>query len=374
MNGSSGLRIGVLGTRGIPARYGGFETFAEELSRRLVGRGHHVTVYCRRHPAPAEPTGCGGVRLRYLPCVRTKHLETVSHTALSLLDSCLRDFEVLLFCNAANAFACALPRLLGRGVILNVDGIERMRRKWGWAGRAFYRIGERLAVWLPHRFVTDALTIQDYYRSRYGREGTFIPYGAEVGRRESRETPDALGLESGRYILFVSRLEPENNAHALIAAYLRSGVEVPLVVVGDAPYADRYKKDLRRLAAQGNVIMPGAIYGRGYRELLSHCLCYVQATEVGGTHPALVEAMAAGALVLYNDTPENREVAGEAGIPVRIQEAAEVADRLRQIVAEPGAYAELPERAVARVRECYDWERVTDEYESLMYEVVGKTR
>lgn len=363
------LDIAILGTRGIPANYGGFETFAEELSRRLAARGHRVTVYCRRHYVPPNLGSVHGVTLRRLPSIRTKHLETVSHTALSLVDSFFRPFQVLLFCNAANAFLCGFPRIAGRGVILNADGIERLRRKWGAAGRLFYAAGERLATMLPHRLVADARTIQDYYRQTYGSDARFIPYGAEPFRLETHEVLDRLGLAPSRYLLFVSRLEPENNAHRVIAAYLRSGVDIPLVLVGDAPYAAAYKERLRSMARQGNILMPGAIYGRGYRELLSHCLCYVQATEVGGTHPALLEAMASGALVLYHDTPENREVADDTGIAVRFDQEEEASRRLRRVVAGPEDYTALRERAVERVRRYYDWEKVTDQYESLMYEV-----
>ncbi len=365
------LDVAILGTRGVPANYGGFETFAEHLSRRLVQRGHRVTVYCRSHYVEPHLEWLDGVRLRRLPAIRTKHLETVSHAALSVLDSCFRRYQVLLFCNAATAFLCGLPRWTGRGVILNVDGIERLRRKWGPAGRIMYRAGERLATLLPSRIVADARTIQAYYRREYGCDARFIPYGAEVYRLETRAALDRLGLEPGRYLLYVSRLEPENNAHLVAAAYLEAGLHLPLVLVGDAPYAEGYKRRLRALASRGNILLPGAIYGRGYRELLSHCLCYVQATEVGGTHPALLEAMASGALVLYHDTPEHREVVADCGLAFRVDDTAAAAVWLRRVVESPQEFDRLRRQAEDRVRAHYDWETVTDQYEALMYEVAG---
>jgi glycosyltransferase involved in cell wall biosynthesis len=371
MKGRRLLDVAILGTRGIPANYGGFETFAEHLSRRLVQRGHRVTVYCRNHYVEPRLDRLDGVRLRRLPAIRTKHLETISHTALSVFDSFFRRFQVLLFCNAANAFLCGLPRWTGRGVILNVDGIERLRRKWGSAGRFVYRAGERLATLLPSRIVADARTIQEYYRREYGCDARFIPYGAEVYRLESRTALDRLGLEPGGYLLYVSRLEPENNAHLVAAAYIEARLQLPLVLVGDAPYATEYKRRLRVLASRGNILLPGAIYGRGYRELLSHCLCYVQATEVGGTHPALLEAMASRALVLYHDTPEHREVVGGAGLALRFDQTAAAAACLRRVVEAPQEFDGLRLQAEERVREHYDWEKVTDQYEALMYEVAG---
>ena len=218
-----GIKVGILGTRGIPANYGGFETFAEELAVRLVRRGHRVTVYGRSHFVDPKLTAYKGVRLRVLPAIRHKYLETVSHTALSVFSACFRGYDVCLVCNAANAFLCWLPRLAGQKVVLNVDGIERKRKKWNWAGRTFHRMGESLAVRFPNCFVTDARTTQEYYLGRYGGKSPFIPYGAPVDRLESREVLLKLGLEENGYLLFVSRLEPENNAHRVIRAYRDRG-------------------------------------------------------------------------------------------------------------------------------------------------------
>ncbi len=362
-----GIKVGILGTRGIPANYGGFETFAEELAVRLVRRGHQVTVYGRSHFVDPKLTTYRGVRIRVLPAIRQKYLETVSHTALSVLYSCLRGYDVCLVCNAANAFLCWLPRLAGQKVVLNVDGIERKRKKWNWAGRSFHRMGESLAVRLPDCFVTDARTTQQYYRRRYGRESPFIPYGAPLGRLESREVLLKLGLEPDRYLLYVSRLEPENNAHRVIRSYRESGLELPLVVVGDAPYNRPYIENLRQLAQGTNVLLPGAIYGQGYRELLSHCRCYVYGGEIGGIHPGLLEAMGAGCLVLVNDIPENREAVGDAGLFYPFNQEAQLAQLMARVCGKSEDYRELRKAAQDRVRRRFDWERIAEQYEELFY-------
>ncbi|HSR50630.1 MAG TPA: DUF1972 domain-containing protein [Acidobacteriota bacterium] len=361
-----GLKIALLGTRGIPANYGGFETFAEELSKRLVQRGHRVTVYGRSHYVDSGLRRHEGVDLRVLPCIRHKYFDTVSHTALSVLDALFRRYDAVLVCNAANAAVCWLPRLTGSRVVLNVDGIERMRGKWNWAGRTYYRISEWLAAHLPVKVVTDAREIERYYRETYALESIFIPYGADPMRTETRQALDELDLEAGRYLLYVSRLEPENNAHLVLQAYKRSGLELPLVLVGYAPYSRDYIEGLRRQARGANVLMPGAIYGQGYRELLSHCLCYLQATEVGGTHPALIEAMGTGALVIVHDTPENREVADEAALLTSFHDVEGLARLMRQVSDSPQDYGRLKQAARERVRRCYDWEVVTDLYEQLL--------
>jgi glycosyltransferase involved in cell wall biosynthesis len=363
------VRIALLGTRGIPAGYGGFETFAEELSTRLAARGHQVTVYCRQRPEAPEYRG---VRLKYVPTIRHKYLDTLAHTLLSTLHLLFHRADVALYCNGANAVFTLAPRLLGIPVALNVDGIERLRKKWNRLAKAWYLTSERLATLFPTVVVTDAETIREYYRERYHAASVFIPYGAEVGKVASADVLPRLGLEPGRYFLYVSRMEPENHPLEVREAFERAfeGVDTPLklALVGDAPYAHEY---IRRVRATRDprIVMPGAIYGAGYRELGSHCFAYIHATVVGGTHPALIEAMGRGALVLYRNTPENAEVAGDAGVPF---EPAELVRKLAEAAgmgeAERAAFGA---RAMQRVRERYSWDAVTDKYEGLLRGMKG---
>ena len=307
------MRIALLGTRGIPANYGGFETFAEELSTRLAARGHQVTVYCRERYSQPEYRG---VRLQYRPTIRHKYLDTLAHTFLSTLHLLAHRVDVALYCNGANAVFTLWPRLLGVPVALNVDGIERKRKKWNRCAKAWYLLSEWLATFCPTEVITDARTIENYYRERYGKRSTFIPYGAEVGKVARHRDPRQTGLEPGRYFLYVSRMEPENHA-ARSAPGVRAGATpLKLALIGDAPYAHEYIRQVRD-THDPRIVIPGAIYGQGYRELGSHCFAYIHATEVGGTHPALIEAMGRGAVVLYRNTAENAEVAGDAGHPLR---------------------------------------------------------
>jgi glycosyltransferase involved in cell wall biosynthesis len=352
------MRLAILGTRGIPARYGGFETFAEELSARLVERGHAVTVYCRRqHESPWR-----GVRLVYLPAVPHKYLETVLHAFLSTLHLLFDRPDVALYCNAANAIFTWIPRLLGVPVALNVDGLERKRKKWNWLGRAWYLLSEWLSTFCPTALISDAQSVSDYYRTRYSKDSTFIPYGAEAGRVKTTATLERLGLEPGRYFLYVSRMEPENNALLVRQAFERVETDYRLALIGDAPYARDYIRQVRE-TSDPRIVIPGAIYGEGYRELGSHCFAYIHATEVGGTHPALIEAMGRGALTLYLDTPENAEVAKDAGVPFTPDDLSE---KLRYVLDMPEAQREdLRARAAARVAERYSWDSVTTAYESL---------
>src|SRR5215472_6096851 len=307
------MRIAIIGTRGIPANYGGFETFAEELATRLVARGHDVTVYGRFNNIRYPHNTYKGVRLVILPTVGTKHLDTIAHTFFSVLHAVPKRFDCILMCNAANAVFGIVPRLSATPVALNVDGIERLRKKWGAAARAYYRISERLATILPNAIVTDAEVMRDYYLKQYGTASVMIAYGAECERIESKTVLDQLGVRSRDYFLYVSRLEPENNAHVVIEAFEKVETEKLLLIVGDAPYAQKYIERLKA-TRDPRIQFTGAIYGLAYRELQSHAYAYIQATEVGGTHPALVEAMGSGNCVIAKDTPENREVLADSGL------------------------------------------------------------
>jgi glycosyltransferase involved in cell wall biosynthesis len=360
------MRIGILGTRGIPARYGGFETLAEELSAGLAARGHDVVVYTRSRYAQPGLSSWRGARIRVLPTIPTKYLDTVVHGALSSVDAAFERFDAVLVCNAINAATSFVPRLGGRTrVVLNVDGLERHRRKWSAAGRLAYRVSETLSTIVPDVVVSDAKVIRDYYREVHGVDSVFIPYGGDLPRPNGREALERLGLTAERYVLYVSRLEPENNADAVVRAYRDVPGEVPLVVVGDAPYAADYIARLRA-SADPRVVFPGAIYGEGYRQLLCNCGVYVQATEVGGTHPALVEAMGYGRVVCYNATPENEEVAGGAGLPFDASRPDTLAGLLRSVLDDPAAHSVWKERARERTIERYRWDDVVRRYEAVL--------
>jgi|SRR4051794_4849143 glycosyltransferase involved in cell wall biosynthesis len=352
------MRIALLGTRGIPANYGGFETFAEELSTRLAERGHKVLVYCREKP---QSSLYRGVQLRYLPTWRHKYFDTLAHTALSTADLLFRRFDAILYCNAANAIFSLVPRALRMPTALNVDGLERHRKKWNQLAKTWYLLSEWLATWCCSEVVTDAEKIREYYLERYGKDSSFIPYGAEVGKVSGTDTLEAFGLEPGKYVLYVSRMEPENNALAVREAFEKVKTEQKLALVGDAPYAASYIARVKQ-TSDPRIVIPGAVYGEGYSQLQSHCSVYVQATEVGGSHPALIEAMGRGAMVLYLKTPESEEVAGDAATSF----TTDLAEKLQWALSlSEEERADWGRRAMSRVEKLYSWNAVTDAYENL---------
>jgi len=359
------VKLAIIGTRGVPANYGGFETFAEELGWRLAERGHDVTVYGRRGFIDPRLGEYRGMHLVVLPSLRSKHLETVSNTFVATLHASRRGFDAALVCNAANAPYVRILQMAGIPVTLNVDGLERKRRKWGLAGRTYYRICERLSARLPDALVTDAEVIRRYYRRAYGATSQMIPYGGDLEPPTGSDVLEKLGLETNQYVLYVSRFEPENNPDRVVEAYRSVDGRRPLAMVGGAPYAAGLTRRVQDLA-DDRVVLPGPVYGDGYRQLLFNCRVYIHATEVGGTHPALVEAMGAGRPVVYYDTPENREVSGDAGAPFRFEGDRSLDRILERILDDEHELASMGRRSRERVEGRYLWSDVADAYEELL--------
>ena len=366
------MRIAILGTRGVPSNYGGFETFADEFGSRLVERGHAVTVYCRSRYAESSRRTHNGMRLVNLPSIPQKHAETLSHTLLSALHALFQRYDIVYVCNSANAPICYIPWLRRQKTVLNVDGLEWRRKKWGRIAKRYYYWAARLAARMPIEVVTDADVIQDYYRDVLHRDSRCFVYGTKLWDRGSfADRLAAHGVDPDRYLLYVSRMEPENNALLVVQAYARVETDLPLVVVGDAPYARDYVAEVKA-AADGRVRFPGFVYGDDYHALSANALIHVQATEVGGTHPALVEAMGHRNAVLAHDVPEHREVLGDAGAYFAYRDVDDLAEQMRRLIADRAAVETYRSRAADRVRERYGWDAVTDPYLAYFNELLGR--
>lgn len=370
---SEKFKLALLGTRGIPAAYGGFETFAEELATRLVVRGHAVTVYGRRKFFDSSKTEAEylGVKTRNTPTLMHKYLETPLHSLTSFIDLYRRRFDLVLLCNAANSPFAFLGRLRGLPVLINVDGIERKRSKWNFLGRLWYRLGELCSVLFANKIIADADVIAEYYRKHYRISPAVIRYGANPQPISAGKVLAQFGLKPGEYILYVSRLEPENNALGVIQAYAEVATKWPLVIVGDAPYADEYKKKLKS-AADHRVIFTGFQFGENYRELRSNPAIYIQATEVGGTHPALVEAMAYGNCIIANDVPEHREVLKATGLYYPKNDFAALAKQLSSLLINPVEMKVLGMKAQSAALQDYSWDSIVNQYETLICEFLQK--
>jgi glycosyltransferase involved in cell wall biosynthesis len=350
------VKIAIIGTRGVPATYSGFETCAEQVGRRMVERGHEVTVFCRAGHSRERLPEYLGMKLRYLPALREKHLETISHTALSALRLPRR--TAIICMGVGNAPVVRFLESTGRRVVFNVDGADWQREKWRGMARRYLRRCEAIAAGGKSAIVADALAVQRHYHERYGRSTELITYGSELPENAGTETLHEFGLEPGGYVLFVGRLVPENGAHDFIDAMAVWDSSVPAVVVGDATYSDDYIASLHRRAGR-NVVFTGYQFGARYQQLSHHAGAFVLAATVGGTHPVLVEQMAVGNCVLARDTESNREVLDGTG--VLWNTPAELAHQLAKVWPSERR-RQLGAAAAARAGAEYSWEEVTSRY------------
>ncbi|MGI8411720.1 MAG: glycosyltransferase [Solirubrobacteraceae bacterium] len=364
------MKIAILGTRGIPASYSGFETAVEQLASRLTGRGHEVVVYCRPHVVDPKLTDYKGARLVHLRTVQNKYLDTFVHTFLSAIHTArVTRPDVALFFIAGNSPLCLISRWASIPAVINVDGLDSDRRKWPAVAKAYLRFAERTAPRWADRAITDSHAVADTFERRYAQRIGVVPYGVEDPGYDGTGTLERLGLQARKYILFVGRLEPENNPHLLVEAFARIDSErargMKLVIVGGAPYADDYIRQVWR-SADPRVVFPGYVFGRGYWELQRHAYLFCAPTEVGGTHPVILEALAAGNCVLVNDHPPNVETVGDGGIYFSGRSGVDdLAAQLERLLGDPELVAEYRLRALNRARQ-YSWEGVTDQYEELL--------
>ncbi|MGI8589263.1 MAG: DUF1972 domain-containing protein [Chloroflexia bacterium] len=373
------MKIALLGTRGVPANYGGFETCVEQVGARLAARGHEVTVYCRSRQIKYAGETYLGMRLVKLPTVRNKYLDTITHTFLSSLHALTQPYDICLYFIVGNSPVSWIPRLTGKRTILNVDGLDWQRQKWPEPAKRYIRLAERLATRLPNAMLTDSTIVQKYYRDRYNVIIPYIVYGSEVEPLPPGETLRQWGLEPRKYILFVGRLVPENCVHHLLDAFamLEHRYGMKCVIVGDSVYSEAYVASLRARPNK-DLVFTGYVFGAGYRELSANAYCFVEPSEVGGAHPALIEAMGFGSCVVANGIPENIETLGPTGFAYDGKLGApSLAGLLQRLLDCPETVEAQRALSLAHVHEHYSWEAITDQYLKLFQRTlngIGTTR
>lgn len=366
------MRIAMIGLKALPPRYGGFETAADEVGRRLVKHGHEVIVYNRSGLSAHVGRDYQGIRMIHLPTVQTKNLSAIVHSFLCTLDVLFQNVDVVHYFITGTTLFAPIPRMLGIKVVCSVDGTDWQRKKWGRFARMYLRFSERWAAWFCDGLISDSRDVESYYRQAYGVNSTFIPYGFREANDSSGECLTRFGLESRGYVLFVGRLVPENNVHHLIAAFEKIRTDKKLVIVGDDPWGKKYVESLKA-TKDPRVVFTDGIYGKGYEELQRNAYFFVLPDEVGGTHPSLVEAMGFGNCVLVNNTASNLEVVGEAGFSyVGTQGSEDLSAKIQWLVDNPKVVEEYREKASLRAHTCYRWDDVVRRHLTLYEQMLGK--
>jgi len=365
------MRLAILGARGIPAHYGGFETFAEQLAVRLVERGHEVTVFCEAAGEANEEYK--GVKLRHVPTRDLGPLVTVVYDAACLWHA-RSSFDVIYMLGYGSSAFCWLPRMWGTRVWINMDGLEWARGKWGRIGRTYLRWAEAIAMWTPDRIIADAAAIKANLQSRYRKlpPCDVIPYGCEIISGARPEDLESFGLKPGSYYLVVCRFEPENLIREIVEGFLESNTQARLVLVGEHTRKSEYVQALGKYKSD-RLLFTGTVYDATRIHALRYfCRGYLHGHSVGGTNPSLLEAMGCGNVVIANDNPFNREVLGGSGLffstPKEVRSCIDSVDNRAVDI------AEMKVKVVERVKEFYTWDRITDYYCELISLVDSKSR
>jgi glycosyltransferase involved in cell wall biosynthesis len=361
------LRVAISGIRGVPANFGGSETATEEIGERLARHGEDVVVYCRSHNSTSDAPVYKGMRRITLPSVNTFQLDTISHSALAALHMRFRNSaDVIHFHGLGNGLV--LPLLWGSGkrAVVTIDGPDWTRPKWGRLARVALRLGAACCVRWADEIIIDNFPSIDYFRERYGVTGTYIPYGADRTPPQRTGYLEGLGLSARRYVLFVGALVPDKGPDLLIEAYRDLHTDLPLVVVGDSPFAAAYGAHVRELAGRdARVIMLGYVRGHNYRELVQHAGVYVHPLRSDGTSPALLQALGSGNCIIVNSIPETLSAVGDAAVSFRRNDPVDLTAKLQMLLDNPALVDEYRNRALERAIQEYDWDKVAEAHLSV---------
>jgi glycosyltransferase involved in cell wall biosynthesis len=365
------LRVAFIGGRGVVSKYSGIETYYEEVGQRLADMGHEVTVYCRNYFTPELPE-YKGMRLVRLPTIRSKHLETVVHTVLSTVHAMTQKYDVVHYHALGSALFSALPQIAGTKTAVTVQGLDWQRKKWGRLASVVLRLGEHASAKLPNTTFVVSRALQRRYREIHGIETVYVPNGGLLREKSKARKIVEWGIEPGKYVLFLGRFSPEKGCHLLVKAFEHVDTATKLVMAGGSSYCDDYSRELRKHASE-RILMLDWVSGDTLDELLTNAMMFVLPSDLEGLSLALLDAMGAGLCVVTSDVPENREVVDGAGFTFRHGDAADLAERLRFLIANPSAREAAGRAAKRRIQETYQWQRIAAEIENAYFQTLGLT-
>ncbi|MEN6521296.1 MAG: glycosyltransferase family 4 protein [Armatimonadota bacterium] len=338
------MKIAMLGTKGIPATWGGVERHVEEIATRFVKMGHDVTVYCRPYYTTTNEEFYKGVRLKVLPTIQSKNYDAITHTFIATMHLLMKDYDIVHYHALGPATMSLIPRLVGKKTVATVHGLDWQREKWGGFAKYYLRLGERAAAVFPHATVAVSKYLKEYLETGYKRNIYYIPSGVIEPEFLLPSIIRSYGLEGGDYILFVARLVPEKGCHFLIDAYNRLNTDKKLVIAGGSSHSDSYVKELQA-SASDKVIFTGYVHGAELQELFSNAYCYVQPSTIEGLAITLLEAISYGRCVITSDIPPNLEAAENVGLIFENKNVDDLERVLRMAVENPDMVEEYGQRA-----------------------------
>ncbi len=362
------MKIAIIGSRGYPYVYSGYETFVSEVAPRLTEKGIEIHVYCHKQLFKEKPENVKGIYLHYIPCLKTKSLSQLSNSFLSTVHAVFHNYDVLLYVNSANGIFGVLTKLFRKKTAINVDGLEWLRPKWkGLGAKVFYFSSKMATKWMDE-IITDAEGMRQVYLKEFHKDSTVIAYGANLGKSKNPQLLEQWNLKPHSYYLVVGRLIPDNNALIIIQEFIKSAAAKKLVIVGDVPYRDKYAENIKMINDE-RIIFTGYITNSDVlAELYHNCYSYIHGHEFGGTNPTLLKALAYGCAILALDTVFNREVLNDKEHGFYFTK-----NNLHHLIADVDNNETLliPLRAKAkqRIEENYTWEKITAQYFHLFYKL-----
>ncbi len=362
------LRVAFIGGRGLVSKYSGIESYYEQIGAELTRLGHEVTVYCRTYFTPPIEE-YKGMRVRRLPTIRSKHLETVAHTFLSSVHAMFSGYDLVHYHCLGPALFSFLPRLTGKKTVVTVQGLDWQRRKWGRIASQVLRWGEAAAVTLPDATMVVSQTLQRYYWGRYGRYTLYIPNGATLRPKRAPRRLAEWGLTPDNYVLYLGRFSPEKNCHLLINAFEGIPTGMKLVLAGGSSHSDNYVESLRRHESQQVRLLPW-VSGEDLDELLSNAAVFVLPSDLEGLSLALLDAMAAGVCALTSDIPENQEVVAGAGFTFKRGDQSDLTRVLDLLIRNPELRRQMAAKGEQQIQEQYLWPDIARSIEKAYYKVL----
>jgi glycosyltransferase involved in cell wall biosynthesis len=365
------MKIAFIGQKGIPATFGGIEYHVDELARRLVEKGHDVTVYVRSWYTPKGQTEYQGVELVRTATIKTKHLDAFLHSLTSSIDAVFSEYDLVHYHALGPTFFCWLPKITGKKIVATLHGLDWERKKWGRSAKAFLKFTERTAIYLPARTIVVSKSQKSYFEDKFGRDVLYIPNGVSIPQKQQANIiKEKHGLEGQEYLLFMGRLVPEKRIDWLIEAFQNIDTEcgsgVKLVLAGGTSDTDKYVERLRGLANHNrNIIFTGYVTGREKAELLSNARLFVLPSELEGLPIALLEAMSYGVPPLASNIPPHREIIieGTNGFLFQWDDFSDLLARLKGLVRSSDTLGDIGKVAREKVRVEFNWDDIVGQTE-----------
>ena len=362
---SKKIKIAIIGSRGYPYVYSGYETLVKELSEGMIERGYDVTVYCHKALFKNKPKKINGINLIYMPSLQSKIFSQLYNSFFSFIHVCFSEIDVVLVVNSANGPFGILTKIFRKKTCINVDGMEWLRPKWKGIGSVYFRIASKLATILYDEIITDSKEMYKIYNKFYNKKSKVIAYGSRMIQTDEKVILNKFKLEPNDYFLVVGRLIPDNNSDLIVKGYLKSNSKKKLVIVGDVPYSDKYSNYIKEFKSK-NIIFTGYVKREKYlNQLYSNCFAYIHGHEYGGTNPTMINALKLNSKIIALDTIFNREMTEEKSVLFFKKDFKSVSNSINELENKYNNYSDsnylLPQR--------YDWKFIIEQYESLINKV-----